>query len=184
MEKTFTEVELLQQMLAEKNRQLEAANKEIAKLKKEISDLNSTQAEIKVQIPGLSLESKTSINTEDLEAFQDPEEISLQKKVSLAFVKKLSQLTNNAKKMREITIKFKPPSQLRNAEVMIMGNFNGYMPSLMERYTDEEVKAQGLEDDPAELLDTYFFKTQVLKGFSYRYYFSVIGHDEFIIDET
>jgi hypothetical protein len=44
-------------------------------------------------------------------------------------------------KMKEIIIRYKPTSQLSDtAEVMLMGNFNGYLPSLMERYTEEEVK--------------------------------------------
>jgi hypothetical protein len=42
---------------------------------------------------------------------------------------------------------------------MIMGNFNGYMPSLMEKYTEEEVKEQKLDGDPSQYLGSYFFKT-------------------------
>jgi hypothetical protein len=61
--------------------------------------------------------------------------------------------------MREITIRFSPLEPVGDRDVMIMGNFNGYMPSLMERYTEEEVKSQGLEGEPTMYLDTYFFKT-------------------------
>jgi hypothetical protein len=44
-------------------------------------------------------------------------------------------------KMREITIRFRPASPLaEDASVMIMGNFNGYLPSLMEKFTEEEAK--------------------------------------------
>jgi hypothetical protein len=40
-----------------------------------------------------------------------------------------------------VVIRFKPEEQLaEDASVMIMGNFNGYTPVLMERYTEEEVK--------------------------------------------
>lgn len=103
--------------------------------------------------------------------------------MSLAFVKKLSQLTQKNSKFREITIRFKPAQPLSDdADVMIMGNFNGYIPSLMERYTEQEALHDKL--DPKEVSDSYFFRTQVLKGFTYRFYFSVSGSDNFILDES
>ena len=43
--------------------------------------------------------------------------------------------------MKEIIIRYKPTNQLsETTEVILMGNFNGYLPTLMERYTEEEVK--------------------------------------------
>ena len=67
---------------------------------------------------------------------------------------------------------------------MLMGNFNGYLPTLMERYTEEEVKSQRLEGGPEQYLGSYFFKTQVLKGFIYRFYFSVGDQEDFVLDNT
>jgi len=65
-----------------------------------------------------------------------------------------------------------------------MGNFNGYLPTLMERYTEEEVKSQRLEGGLEQYLGSYFFKTQVLKGFIYRFYFSVGDQEDFVLDNT
>ena len=33
-------------------------------------------------------------------------------------------------------------------------------------------------------LDSYFFKTQVLKGFAYRFYFQISGSNDFVLDDS
>lgn len=59
----------------------------------------------------------------------------------MEFETKLKKLPTISAKFKQVVIRFKPEGQLaEDASVMIMGNFNGYTPVLMERYTEEEVK--------------------------------------------
>ena len=57
-----------------------------------------------------------------------------------------------------------------------MGEWNEYMPEIMERYRDEEILL-----DP-ELANTFFYKTKLFRGFRYRYNFNV--GEQFVIDSA
>jgi len=61
---------------------------------------------------------------------------------------------------------------------MIMGQFNSWLPEIMETYSAEECQV-----DPT-LEKTYFYKTKVLVGYKYRYYFQVNNDDDFSVDEA
>lgn len=70
-------------------------------------------------------------------------------------------------RFKTVTIVFKPEVKIEeNDTVAIMGEFNNYMPEIMERYETEQVL---LEPD---LANTFFYKTKLLVGFKYRYHFS------------
>lgn len=59
----------------------------------------------------------------------------------MEFETKLKKLPTVSAKLKEMVIKFKPERRLaEDASVMIMGNFNGYTPILMQKYTEEEIK--------------------------------------------
>ena len=58
----------------------------------------------------------------------------------------------------------------------ILGEFTDWMPEIMERYESTQVLLE------PELENTFFYKTRLLKGFKYRYHFSV--GDQFVVDPT
>lgn len=63
-----------------------------------------------------------------------------------------------------------------NDTVAIMGEWNDWMPEIMERYSSEEVLLE------PELDNTFFYKTKLFCGFKYRYNFSV--GDQFAVDHN
>ena len=87
----------------------------------------------------------------------------------------ISQLQD--RRLREVVINFKPDHPVVN-KVMVMGQFNSWLPEIMETYSEEECQV-----DPT-LSKTYFYKTKVLVGYKYRYYFQVNNDDDFAVDET
>ena len=74
-----------------------------------------------------------------------------------------------------VTIEFKPETVLPESDtVSIMGEFTNWMPEIMERYDSEQIL---LEPEKA---NTFLYRSKLLRGYKYRYYFSV--GDEFIVD--
>ena len=71
-------------------------------------------------------------------------------------------------RFEKVTITFKPEKRIDdNDTVSILGEFPDWMPEIMERFDTEQVLM-----DPS-LENTFFYKTRLLKGFKYRYHFSV-----------
>ena len=84
-------------------------------------------------------------------------------------------LSSIDQRFRTVTITFKPEVRVaENDTVAILGEFNSYMPENMERFESEEVLLN------PELDNTFFYKTRLLTGFKYRYYFSV--GEQFTVD--
>lgn len=76
-----------------------------------------------------------------------------------------------------VEITFKPEVKVdENNTVSIMGEFNNWIPEIMERYESERVLLE------PELANTFFYRTKLFVGFKYRYHFSV--GDEFVVDQT
>jgi hypothetical protein len=66
---------------------------------------------------------------------------------------------------------------------MVVGNFNGWLPEVMEKYTEEEVQKQGLDHAQVDhFLKQYFIRLKVLKGFKYRFFFNV--RDSMTVDKN
>ena len=76
-----------------------------------------------------------------------------------------------------VKIDFKPKQQLRtNQRVSILGEFNQWMPEVMQRYKQTQI------DENPDLENTFYYRVRILKGYSYRYHFCV--NDSFVVDET
>jgi len=76
-----------------------------------------------------------------------------------------------------VTVVFKPEVAIaENDTVSIMGEFTNWMPEIMERYDSQRVLLE------PQLANTFFYKTKLLRGFKYRYNFSV--GDQFVVDSA
>ena len=76
-----------------------------------------------------------------------------------------------------VTIEFEPPEKIAMSDsVAILGEFNHWLPEVMHRYTSQEIQSD------SSLANRFYYKTHVLKGFGYRYHFSV--GDNFLVDST
>ena len=76
-----------------------------------------------------------------------------------------------------MTVAYKPEVAIaENDTVSIMGEFTNWMPEIMERYAQEKVLME------PQLANAFFYKTKLLRGYKYRYNFSV--GDQFVIDSA
>ena len=87
------------------------------------------------------------------------------------------QVTSIDDRFKIMTITFKPEITIAdNDTVSIMGEFTNWMPEIMDRYDSQKVLLE------PELANTFYYKSKLFVGFSYRYNFSV--GNEFVIDNT
>jgi len=76
-----------------------------------------------------------------------------------------------------IRIEYKPPQEIEQSDsVSILGEFNQWLPEVMSRYTLSQIAIN------PKLSNTFFYRTRVLKGFGYRYHFSV--GEKYQVDTT
>ena len=89
----------------------------------------------------------------------------------------LNQQSSIDDRFKLVTINFKPGVQIADDDtIAIMGEFNNWMPEIMERFDSEQVLLE------PELTNTFYYKTKLFRGFRYRYQFNV--GDQFVIDQT
>ena len=67
-----------------------------------------------------------------------------------------------------VTIAFKPPEEVSMSDsVSILGEFNKWLPELMNRFSTEQIC-----ENPS-LANKFYYRCQLMKGFKYSYHFSV-----------
>ena len=82
-----------------------------------------------------------------------------------------------ATKFAEVKIEFKPAEQVKQWDsVSILGEFNQWLPEVMQRYNQQQI------NEDQNLDNMFYYRTRILKGYSYRYHFSV--GKKFVVDET
>ena len=135
-------------------------DQKIAQLEQKIKDLETANQNLR------DLVRAKMASQESLPEEMKGEEVGLQRMVSSV-----------DERFEKVTITFKPEKRIDdNDTVSILGEFTDWMPEIMERFDTEQVLM-----DPS-LENTFFYKTRLLKGFKYRYHFSV--GDQFVVDPT
>ena len=78
----------------------------------------------------------------------------------------------------ERVIKYRAAEEENAPKVLIYGQFNSWIPEVMEKHSREEIMK-----NPA-LDKEFFYRARLLTGYMYRYYFSVNDQEDFSYDKT